>query len=436
MPIVAIVGRPNVGKSTLFNRVIKKRLAIVDDQPGITRDRLYSEADWAGRRFLLVDTGGLIISEKDDLPTAIGDQARLAIDEADVILFMVDLEVGPSLEDQEIARMLLRSRKKTILVLNKSDSGTAQEHLPRFLSLGLGEGCAVSSTHGHGVGELLDQVVEHLPPAQAEDRSDDAIQVAVLGRPNVGKSSLVNAIVGEKRVIVDSTPGTTRDAVDTEFHMGRQRFVLIDTAGLRKKTKIKGNVEFYSSLRTLRSLQRCHVVLLVLDATQGPTAYDIRILKQVQDALKGVVMVLNKWDLMEGQEATLAEYQRQVYERYPSLSYVPMLGVSALTGYHVPRVLDMILSVYAERGRRVSTSQLNKFVSALVARKQPPSNSGRQTKIYYATQQAVHPPTFIFFTNNPEAITSPYLRYVRNRLRSAFGFQGAPLLIRIRKKKS
>lgn len=433
-PVVAIIGRPNVGKSTLFNRLIRKKMAIVDDKPGITRDRLYAETNWTDRHFFLVDTGGLMLTKRADLLQAVSDQAKVAIQEADVTLFMVDLQVGSTLEDMEIAKALHRGRKKVILVLNKGDLSEVEQNRADFLRLGLGEGVVISSLHGQGIGELLDALVERLPPGPPQGPEGEGIRVAVLGRPNVGKSSLVNAIVGEKRVIVDELPGTTRDAVDTLFHMGEQAFVLIDTAGLKKSSKIKGGVEFYSILRTLRSLDRCHVALLVLDAAAGPTSQDLKIAGQIQEAYKGMVVVLNKWDLLEGQGRRAETYQDQLKKRYPSLSSVPVVIASALTGMHIPLILEQVSTVFQERGKRITTGQLNKFLDLTVARKQPPSVKGRQTKIYYATQQRVHPPTFIFFTNNPRGLTAPYLRYLSNQLRSSFGFQGASLRILVRKR--
>jgi GTP-binding protein len=432
-PVVAIVGRPNVGKSTLFNRIIRKRMAIVDDRPGITRDRLAAVAEWTGRNFLLVDTGGLVISEKTKLVSAVGQQARLAIEEADVVLLVADLEVGPSLEDQEVARHLLRAGKKTLLVLNKSDTAGAREHQGEFFSLGLGQGFPVSSVHGRGVGDLLDRVVEALPPDASPAADQEGIRVAVLGRPNVGKSSLVNAIVGEDRVVVDAVPGTTRDAVDTVLHLGDQRFIFIDTAGLRKKSRVKDGIEFYSTLRTLRGLDRCHVALVVIDADRGPAAQDIHIVGQAQEAFKGIVMVLNKWDLIR-EEAEKDAYQTQLRERYPSLGYIPVVETSAVDGWNVPAVLERVRSVYRQRGRRISTGKLNRFVSDLIGRRQPPSLRGRPTKIYYAVQQMVHPPTFIFFSNHPKAFRAPYLRYIRHRLRDEFGFEGTPLRVWIRQR--
>ncbi len=432
-PVVAIVGRPNVGKSALFNRIIRKRMAIVHDRPGITRDRLAAMADWAGRDFLLVDTGGLVISEKEDLIQAVGQQARLAIQEADVVLLVVDLEVGQSLEDLEVARHLLRAGKKTILVLNKSDTSGAREHTASFFSLGLGEGQIVSSLHGRGVGDLLDLVVAKLPPETKQPEQQEGIQVAVLGRPNVGKSSLVNAIVGEKRVVVDAIPGTTRDAVDTVFYLGTQRFIFIDTAGLRRKSKVTEGVEFYSTLRTLRGLNRCQVALVVIDAVQGPTQQDVHIIGQAQEAFKGIIMVLNKWDLVR-EDVDLTAYEAQVKKRYPTMSYVPLVNTSALTGQNVPTLLDHVRAVYRERGRRITTGRVNKFLETLIHHRQPPSLRGRSTKIYYAVQQMVHPPTFIFFTNHPEAFRAPYLRFIQNQLRGAFGFSGTPLRVWIRKR--
>jgi GTP-binding protein len=321
-----------------------------------------------------------------------------------------------------------------ILVLNKADLRESKENIPHFVGLGLGEGIALSSLHGHNVGELLDQVVQRLPKTAPRERETDGIEVAILGRPNVGKSSLVNAIVGEKRVIVDAVPGTTRDAVDTVFHLGRHTFVLIDTAGLRKRSKIKGGVDFYSTLRTLRSLDRCHVALLLVDAVIGPTAQDLKIARQIQEAHKSIILVLNKWDLLEREQAQAEEYERQVKKRYPSLSYVPIVAASALTGLHISLVLEKVLIVFRERGKRISTGRLNKFVVSTVARRHPPSVAGRQTKIYYVTQQKVHPPTFIFFTNNPRGLSASYLRYLSNQLRDAFGFTGTPLRLLVRKR--
>ena len=409
-------------------------MAIVDDEAGITRDRLYAETDWAGQQFFLVDTGGLLLSEKSQLLLAVGDQARLAIQEADVVLFMVDLQVGPTIEDIEIARVLHRASKKVILVMNKADVAVPGENAARFLNLGLGEGIAISSLHGKDIGELLDKLVQRLPRNAIQISGQKGIKVAVLGRPNVGKSSLVNAIIGEKRVIVDAMPGTTRDAVDTVFHLGKQTFVLIDTAGLKKRSKIKESVEFYSSLRTMRGLERCHVALLVMDAVAGPLAHDMKIASQIQDAYKGIVLVLNKWDLLQEENVQLDEYEKQLIERYPSLSFVPVVSASALTGMHVRTVLDQVLKVFQERGKRITTSHLNRFVLSIVTRRQPPSVRGRQTKIYYVTQQKTHPPTFIFFTNNPKAFNAPYLRYLINQLRSSFGFQGVALRILVRQR--
>lgn len=409
-------------------------MAIVDDEPGITRDRLYAETDWSGCHFLLVDTGGLQFSEKADLPVAIGDQAKLAIQEADVVLFVVDLQVPPTIGDIDIAHVLHRARKKVILVLNKADLRESEENISHFMDLGLGEGIALSSLHGHNVGELLDQVVQRLPKTAPHELEADGMRVAILGRPNVGKSSLVNAIVGEKRVIVDAVPGTTRDAVDTVFHLGRHTFVLIDTAGLKKRSKVKGGVDFYSTLRTLRSLDRCHVALLLVDAVVGPTAQDLKIARQIQEAYKGIILVINKWDLLESESAQAEEYERQVKKRYPSLSYVPIVAASALTELHIPLILDQILMVFRERGKRISTGRLNRFLVSTLARKQPPSVAGKQTRIYYVTQQQVHPPTFIFFTNNARALSASYLRYLANQLRDAFSFNGTPLKLLFRKR--
>jgi GTP-binding protein len=431
LPIVAIVGRPNVGKSMLFNRITGRRLAVVDDQPGVTRDRNYHEADWIGRRFVLVDTGGLLPSEHEGMSGLIRAQAESAIDEADAILFVTDRETGPTSVDADIAELLRKSPKPILLAVNKTDSEKHELDVHEFYSLGLGEPAPVSALHGRGTGDLLDKLIALIPQAQPEEI--EGVHVAFVGRPNVGKSSLVNRIVGQDVVIVDATPGTTRDAIDTVVTLEGRRFVLIDTAGLRRKSRVDKDIEYYSSLRSLRSIERADVVVLVVDATAGIVAQDARIAGFVEEAGKGLVIAFNKWDLIEKDNQTPGEFVRHAEEALPFARYAPVVHVSALSGQRVARLLSLTAEVADQAATRISTSRVNETLMRAIDNRPPPG--GRRTNILYATQTDINPPTFVVFTNDIRAVDHTYRRYLANQLRREYGFVGAPIRIVTRKRR-
>jgi GTP-binding protein len=432
-PMVAIVGRTNVGKSTLFNRIARERIAIVDDQPGVTRDRIYCEVEWLTRKFILVDTGGIETGE-DTITRQIRAQAQMAIDEADVIIFVVDGREGLTAADEEIAMQLRKTSKKVILCVNKvEDFSESTAIAAEFWALGLGEPLPVSAEHGRGIGDLLDQVISGFP----EDRSleeSDAIKIAVAGRPNVGKSTLINQFVGEERVIVSDIPGTTRDAVDTSFTYNGQEFVLIDTAGMRRKTKIDTGVEHYSVLRALRAVDRSDVVFLMLDAREGVTEQDQRIAGYVHENGKGCAVVVNKWDLVEKDPNTMREYEEEIRDRLQFLPYAPVEFVSALTGKRVHRLLDLAVSIAQQRSMRIPTGRLNEIIQDAVAMHQPPSDKGVRLKIFYAAQVQVNPPVFVIHVNHSQLMHFSYLRYLENCLRAEYGFQGTPIILRVKER--
>ncbi|MGA9350856.1 MAG: ribosome biogenesis GTPase Der [Anaerolineae bacterium] len=432
-PIVAIVGRPNVGKSTLFNRLAGKRLAITDEVPGTTRDRLYAEAEWGGLNFILVDTGGLELTSDDDLIAQVRAQAQIAIAEADVILFLVDVKDGLTTGDEEVAQVLHRSAKPVLLVANKADNRPLREAAVEFYALGLGELYPISALHGTGTGDLLDQVVGAFP-VEEEEEELEAVKIAIVGRPNVGKSSLLNKILGQERAIVHEAPGTTRDAIDTPMEWEGQPVVLIDTAGIRRKGRIQRGVEKYSVLRALRAIDRADVALLLLDAVDGVTAQDAHIAGYILEEAKSVVVVVNKWDLVEKDAGTMQAYEQHVRTTLRFLDYVPVLFASALTGQRVDQVLPTALRVQEERLIRIPTSELNRILQEAVARHAPPSKAGKRLKFYYATQAAVDPPTFVFFVNDPRLVHFSYERYLENRLREHYGFLGTPLRLSFRKR--
>jgi len=432
-PIVAIVGRPNVGKSTLFNRLVGKRLAITDEVPGTTRDRLYAEADWGGVNFILVDTGGLELVSNDDLIAQVRAQAQTAIAEADVILFLVDVKDGLTAGDEEVARVLRRSAKPVLLAVNKADSQVRREAAVEFYALGLGELYPISALHGTGTGDLLDQVVAAFP-VEEEREELEAVKIAIVGRPNVGKSSLLNKILGQERAIVHEAPGTTRDAIDTQMEWEGEPVVLIDTAGIRRKGRIQRGVEKYSVLRALRAINRADVVLLLTDAVEGATAQDAHIAGYVLEEAKSVVVVVNKWDLVEKDTYTMQAYVQHICTALRFLDYVPVLFVSALTGQRVDQVLPTALRVQEARLIRIPTAELNRIVQEAVARHAPPSKAGKRLRFYYATQAAVDPPTFVFFVNDPRLVHFSYERYLKNRLREHYGFLGTPLRLSFRKR--
>ncbi len=427
LPLVALVGRPNVGKSALFNRIARRWLAIVEDTPGVTRDRLYTEVEWSGCRFGLVDTGGYVAHPEDPLVAQVRWQAEQAVAEADVVVFVVDAQSGLVPADREVAEVLRRSGKPVVVAVNKVDTpGDGAAQAAEFSALGLTDPLPVSALHGLRVGELLDRVVQLLPAAVPAGEEEEPVRVAVVGRPNVGKSSLVNALVGSPRVVVDERPGTTRDAVDTWLRHRDRPFVLVDTAGLRRRARVKEPLEFYSVRRAQQALDRCHVAVLVVDASEGVTDQDQRIAREAADRGKALVVVANKWDLVKG---VLAEERaKQLYHALRHVSYAPVLFVSAKTGRNVPRVLDAALRADRAHALRVPTGPLNRAVEAAEAAHPAPADSrGRALKIYYATQVGVRPPTVALFVNDPELATDAYLRHLEARLRERFDFEGTPV---------
>lgn len=436
-PIVAIVGRPNVGKSTLFNRISGGGMvAIVEDSPGVTRDRLYRDAEWLGREFALVDTGGIEFKDvTDPINQGVHLQARLAIAEADVVLFLVDAREGLTPIDEEVAKVLRAANKPVILVANKVEDFTTNNDIYDFYRLGLGEPIMVSAAHGRNIGDLLDRVNELLPEKDAdEDQDEDIIKIAVIGRPNVGKSSIVNAILGVERAIVSNIPGTTRDAIDTYFEKGEKKYLLIDTAGMRKKGKIHEPTERYSVIRSLRAVDRAEVVLVVLDAADGVTEQDKKIAGYAHDGGKAMVIVVNKWDLVEKDDKTMLRFTEDIREELGFMQYVPAIFVSALTKKRIPKILELVNYVAEQHSMRIATSTLNELIQESVRLNPPPSDKGRRLKLLYATQTSVKPPAFIMFVNEPELMHFSYLRYLENQLRSSFGFEGTPIRIIIRKR--
>ncbi|MGB3542022.1 ribosome biogenesis GTPase Der [Rubrivirga sp.] len=435
MALVAIVGRPNVGKSTLFNRLTEERRAIVDDQPGVTRDRLFGTVEWTGREFDLVDTGGLVPRSAERFDAAIREQVMLTIEEADVILFVVDTLTGISDLDAEVAAQLRRAKQPVIVVANKADNTARKLEASEFWGLGFEQMFALSAINGTGTGDFLDAVVAALPDEPDSTLEDDAPRIAFLGRPNVGKSSLANKLLGRTRSIVTEVAGTTRDAVDARLDYKGRELVLVDTAGLRKKARIKENVEFYSTLRTERALQSCDVAVVLIDGERGLESQDARVLREAESLKKGMVIVINKWDLVEDKETNTArDLEASIKERLGLLDFVPVVFASALTGQRAEKVLDIALEVFAERQKRIPTAQLNDALEAATRRTPPPSHRGNYVKIKYASQVRAEPPVFAFFCNAPEGIKESYRRYLENRLRAAFGFVGVPLTLTFKRK--
>ncbi|MCL5962087.1 MAG: ribosome biogenesis GTPase Der [Chloroflexi bacterium] len=432
-PLVAIVGRPNVGKSTLFNRLVGQRAAIVEDIPGTTRDRLYGDVEWSGKQFAVVDTGGLDLSSSENVTELVRNQAELAIDEADVILLVVDARDGVIPTDEEIADVLRRTKKPVLVVANKADSPERRLMASVFYQLGLGEVVAVSSIHGTGTGDLLDLVVDLLPPGVPIEKVEKVLSVAIVGRPNVGKSSLLNALLGQERVIVSAVPGTTRDAIDTLIEHEGQPLMLIDTAGIRRRGRVQVGIEKYSVLRAVRAIDRADVALVLIDAVEGPTDQDTHIAGQVEAAGKGIAIVVNKWDLIEKTGSTMVEYARKVKEDFKFVPYAPILFVSAKTKQRVPKVLDAALRIEEEREKRISTGVLNDAVAEVVAQT-PLTSKGKLLKVYYVTQASICPPTFVLFVNDPKMVHFSYKRYIENRLRERFGFEGTPIELVFRKR--
>jgi GTP-binding protein len=433
-PIVAILGRPNVGKSTLFNRLTGGRVAIVEDTPGVTRDRLYRDAEWLGKTFTLVDTGGIdFIGGEDSLSGQIRKQAQIAIEEADVIMFIVDGRAGLTSQDELIGNMLRKSNKSVLLVVNKIEQFKDNHELYEFYQLGLGEPVPISAAHGMNTGDLLDLVVSQFKNIPEEEYEPDVIKIAVVGRPNVGKSSLVNVILGQERMIVSNIPGTTRDAIDTLFQREEQRYMLIDTAGMRRKGNIEKNTERYSVIRALRAVDRSDVVLLVLDAVEGVTEQDKRIAGYVHEAGKGVIIIVNKWDLVEKDERTMNRFDENIRRQLGFMLYAPTLFVSALTKQRVVKIVELVNFVAEQQTNRVSTSVLNEIISEALLLTPPPSDKGKRLKILYSTQAGIKPPHFIFFVNEPSLMHFSYLRYLENKIRGNFGFEGSPIRMTVRK---
>ena len=477
-PVVAIVGRPNVGKSTLFNRLVGRRQAIVEDVPGTTRDRLYGDVEWAGRTFTLIDTGGLEVAPEGDLLPAVAAQVGVAIDEADLVLLAVDSVEGLTAADEEIAQLLrqglpppatetrgrgdvgtqggdrrvpespcprvraggaahgARGERPVIVVAGKADNQARRDASSEFYALGFDTVIPVSALHGSNSGDLLDAIIERLPePPPFEDEDDDRLKIAIVGRPNVGKSSLLNRLLGQERVVVSATPGTTRDAIDTEIEYAGQRLVLIDTAGIRRRGRIEQGIEKYSVLRAQRAIERADVAALVVDATDGLTAQDLHIAGDVERAGKGAILVVNKWDLVDKDRHTTQRYLDEIARELNFMRWVPAIFVSALTGQRTHRILDQAVAVEQERRRRIPTGQLNDLITSAVAAHPPAAHKGRQLRVYYATQAGVRPPTFVFFVNDPNLVHFAYERFLENTIREAYGFQGASILLRFRQRK-
>lgn len=434
LPIVAIVGRPNVGKSSLFNRLLRLRLAIVDPTPGVTRDRNYANCDWQGRGFRLVDTGGILPKSDEMMAKLISDQATFAIHEADVILFVVDSHDGVHPDDQILARQLHKTNKPVLLVANKADNEAQSYDRFEFLKLGLEEPMAVSATVGLGIGELLDKVVELIPTEETSTTEESRIRVAVVGRPNVGKSSFINKLLGEERHLVSEIAGTTRDAVDSMLKYKDKTFVLVDTAGLRRKYKVEENIEFYTSLRTTKAIENSDIALILIDAVDGVTNQDQRVLTQVLEARKAAVLVVNKWDLIEKDSKTADAYTKTINDTLAKHSFLPIIYISALTGQRVSKVLDRVLEVHEQHNRRIPTAALNAFLDKAQGMRKPPAREGKFIQIKYVTQTEIAPPTFVFFANHAKLMDKGYIQYLSNQLREEFGFEGVPIRIRFRYK--
>ena len=434
-PLVAIVGRPNVGKSTLFNRLIGKRVSIVEDTPGVTRDRIYAPCEWRGRTFDMVDTGGIEPSTDSEILLFMREQAQIAIDAATVIILVTDIRTGVTAADKDVANMLLRSRKPVVLAVNKADStGITDPAVYEFYSLGLGDPIPVSAIHGHGTGDLLDECLKYFPEEEEEEEESDVIRVAVIGKPNVGKSSLVNHLLGEKRVIVSDVAGTTRDAVDTPLENEYGKYVFIDTAGIRRKSKVEERVERFSVMRAQLAIERADVCLIMIDARDGVTDQDTKIAGLAHEAGKASVIVVNKWDLIEKETGTLEKMRKDVMRDLSFMSYAPVVFISAVTGQRTERLFDLINYVNDQSAMRITTGMLNDVLADAQARVQPPTDKGRRLKIYYMTQTGVRPPCFVVFCNSRELFHFSYQRYLENQIRSVFGLEGTPIRMVIRQK--
>ncbi len=434
-PIIAIVGRPNVGKSALFNKLIGKRISIVEDTPGVTRDRIYGESDWNGRKFTLIDTGGIEPRTDSEILTFMREQAGIAVSHADVIVFLTDIKTGLTASDQEVAAMLLRSGKPIVLAVNKMDStGATDPDFYEFYNLGLGDPVAVSALHGHGTGDLLDECVRYFPPEGEDEEDEDRIQVAIIGKPNVGKSSLTNKILGQQRTIVSDVAGTTRDAIDSYFENETGKYVFIDTAGMRKKAKVDEAIERYSVLRAQMAIERSDVCLILIDAQEGVTEQDTKVAGMAHEAGKASIIVVNKWDLIEKDGKTMDRMREEVRRDLAYMTYAPVLFISAATGQRVDRLFELIQYVNNQAATRITTGMLNSVLADAQTRVQPPTDKGRRLKIYYMTQAGVKPPHFVCFCNDARLFHFSYQRYLENQIRTVFGLEGTPIKMTIRQK--
>lgn len=433
-PVVCIVGRPNVGKSTLFNRIVGRRIAITEDTPGVTRDRIYSEGEWLDKHFTVIDTGGLEPESEEIIPKNIKRQAEIAIDTADVILFVVDGTEGVTSTDREIANILRKSNKNVILVCNKVDTSGTLDNMYEFYELGMGEPFLVSGEQGLGIGDLLDEVVRYFPESKDTEADDELIKVAVIGKPNVGKSSLINRIIGEERVIVTDIPGTTRDAIDTYFTYNDNRYVFIDTAGLRRKKKIYEDVERYSVVRTLSAIDRADICILVIDGTVGVTEQDTKIAGYAHDNGKGMIIAVNKWDIVDKDTNTYLEVEKDIRSELSFMPYAPIVFISAKTGRRIDKLFETLELVNNNYNLRISTGVLNDIINEAVLMNQPPSDKGVRLKIYYGTQVSVRPPKFLIFINKQKLMHFSYARYLENQIRQTFGFEGVPLILEFKEK--
>lgn len=432
--IVAIIGRPNVGKSTLFNKLAGKRISIVEDHPGVTRDRIYTEVQWQDRTFTLIDTGGIEPYSEDLMLKQMKQQAEIAIETAEVIVFLVDGQEGITPSDQEVANLLRRTRKKIILAVNKIDAPKYKDNIYEFYNLGLGEPIGISSGQALGLGDLLDLIIKNLSPEKEEIYDEYTIKVAVVGKPNVGKSSLINRILGEQRVIVTDVPGTTRDAIDTPFTIGENKYVFIDTAGMRKRGKVFESIERYSVIRSLTAIERADVCLMLIDGKEGVSEQDSKIAGYIHDQGRAAVIIVNKWDIVEKDDKTIDRYKSEIRNKLSFMDYSPILFISALTGQRVNKVLELVNYVSNNHAMRISTGMLNDVINEAVLMNQPALSGGRRFKIYYATQVSIKPPTFALFVNEPSLMHFSYQRYLENQIRKAFSFEGTPLRFVLRKR--
>ncbi len=434
-PIVAVVGRPNVGKSTLFNRLAGERISIVQDTPGVTRDRIYADVEWTGRKFTLIDTGGMEIGAEDVILKQILQQAEIAIETADVILFITDAKAGMTDDDKQVANMLRRTKKPVVLAVNKIDNVNRDSmNIYEFYELGIGDPIAISAGQALGLGDMLDEVISYFPENAEAEEEEEVIKVAIIGKPNVGKSSLINKILGEDRLIVSNIPGTTRDAIDTPIEIDGQKYVFIDTAGMRRKSKIKEEIERFSIIRAVAAVERCDVAILVIDANEGITDQDTKIAGIAHERGRAAIIAVNKWDAIEKNDKTMNKYLKDIGNELAYMPYAPKVFISALTGQRITRMLELIQTVHQNHSLRISTGVLNDVLIEATAMQQPPADKGRQLKLYYMTQVSIKPPTFVIFVNDRELFHFSYKRYIENQLREAFGFVGTPVHFIIREK--